>query len=256
MPAINFKKKYRPKPPRRLPPPSGPKNPVYTTPKPPTPPPGFVRPSPPRPPMPVLPGSQGMRIAADEAYNLAQSGHNTDLYQAALNYGDLGLINQLAGLGFGQSLQAAPEFGELAGIERGRTQGRKDVGRSRNAGNTFFSSLHATDLSDIDLASQNARAEALQRYETAKNNLAEMLANALITKNQAYADADQMDFDYANSLPPEEGSYDFPAPPNTPASGGGGKKGGGKKGGSPSYSDGGPFAWGKRNKFRKGWGRR
>lgn len=63
--------------------------------------------------------------------------------------------------------------------------------------------------------SEIARSQALQRYKDAESHLAELLGQALSTRNTRLGEADQMDFDYANSLPPEAtGNLEEPTPGN------------------------------------------
>ena len=175
--------------------------------------------------LPTLPGAQARRIAADEAYAGAGAQHDQGLYAAALALGDLGLINLLAGKGYGAQLGAAPESGEYANIARQQALNRKTVGEQRNEGGTFFSGMHTQDLSDIDQQTRIAREQALARYKEAESNLNAVLQQALADKQGAYGDAAQMEWDYAQSLPPEP-----QAPPSTQAPAGGGGAGGSNKG--------------------------
>lgn len=168
----------------------------------------------PPPGLPTLPGAQAKRIAADQALSTSRAQHDAQMYQAALRLGDLNLIHMLARKGFGPDLTEGPSFGEYEGIDRERLEARKQIGEDRNAANTFFSGMHGVDLSHTDQAANDARAEALARYKEAETTLAQALADAQYSRNQDYADADQMEWDYAQSIKPEpmeEAGTDKPA---------------------------------------------
>jgi hypothetical protein len=194
-----------------------PKPPVTARPAPAGPPPTAApTPLPAMGPAPYTPGGMARVAAARADWDRANEGLRSGAYQAALRYGDLGLINQLAGQGWGAAVTQAPELGELAGIERARAGGIRSSGEQRNVGNTFFSGAALKNISDINLAAEEEKQNARARYDEAFRELSDLVAQARSAYDTSVGEAEQEAWEQAQSYEPEEYG-EMPAAPTAAA---------------------------------------
>jgi hypothetical protein len=106
------------------------------------------------------------RLDAQKAYDSGMGDSNYDLYLAALQYGDPNTVAQYQQFG-GANAPSSLENSDLAQIGRTLDQTTKQLGVSRNQGNTFFSGQHLQDLSNLNDEASRQRGSALDRFRDA-----------------------------------------------------------------------------------------
>lgn len=158
----------------------------------------------PAPPQTVA--GQQLRINADQAYTGSVSNANQALYNAALRYGDTGLLGRPE---FADSLNGVdPNSIDLSGsdlgtIARNRVNEQLTNDETHNAAGTYWSGFHGKDARDLNQNEDRNAEQALQTYLAASQAWSQALGGATGTKNDAYANADINDENAALALDPQ-----------------------------------------------------
>lgn len=185
-------------------------------------------PAPPPPaPVPVIPhygpppasmSTAEKRMYADQEWNRIQGDIKTQLYLAALAYGDPDVIKQ-----YGSVVPTPTGALQVAAREAG--ENRKTNVLAHNANNTFFSGMNLEDIRKIGDAEAFKKKEALDAFNKAQVELNKAMSDAEEARNRMMSEADREDFEAYEASQPEPQA---PPPPSAaPAGGGGGGKGGG-----------------------------
>lgn len=176
---------------------------VPPPPPPPAPDPGLV-------PQPTLRGEQ-TRQNANTKFGTAKAGLAQDLFDAAFRYGDPNALSPEMRAAFGIDAAVGDNpIGELATIGRQRVEQGQNLDEDLNQGNTFFSGIRLRKQGDLDNQAEFARQDAHNRFTSAYNKLVSLLAQATDERNAGLGEADLMDIEGAQAVPPEP---EGPLPP-------------------------------------------
>lgn len=175
------------------------------------------------PGLPLNMSEQAQRNAAESTYTAQKGGYGRQLYEAALRYGDPGVMSLYSQ--YGPTVENPNS--RLSTILRGENQNIEQSGLRSNANNTFFSGLHLRADQEIRDQASRERLAAQQEYESAMNELNNLMLQAENERAGVYGSTGASAIDRELEREPVPGAA---APPKKPAAskpaGGGGGGGG------------------------------
>lgn len=129
--------------------------------------------------VPLTPGDIASIGQVNATYNAAQSQGHQDLYNAAMAYGDQGLVNQYGKMaGIGDAGLTVNPNAALPTIARQTDEAKTSTGKQLNQNNTFFSGIHLDALRKINDESSRRITQALLDFKEKERAYLDALASS------------------------------------------------------------------------------
>jgi hypothetical protein len=153
---------------------------------------------------PATADANALRANAQLALTGAQGSYRDQVYRAAMDLGDQGILDKLKAdpqfAGYKFAIDPNSQFSQLS---RALTEGNRGIDENQNQNNTFFSGLRLNERNQFGDENTRQRLGAASSYQDALREYAKALTAAQGQYSNDLTQADQMDLEAATARAPE-----------------------------------------------------
>jgi hypothetical protein len=161
---------------------------------------------------PATADANALRANAQLALTGAQGSYRDQVYRAAMDLGDQGILNKLKAdpqfAGYKFAVDPNSQFSQLG---RALTEGNRNIDVNQNANNSFFSGFRLNERNEFGQDNARQKQGAASDYQDALTEYAKALAAAQGQYTNDMGQADQMDLEAAAAREPEARAAARPA---------------------------------------------